>query len=123
MNDFDHRDGRPEATQFAALAGAVDRAIAAVRALDETARDKAFALEAAIEAFHQVGLTTIVRRLQDDPHGRELLFELTREPAVYALFTLHGMVRSPPLEPPAPVELVQIQLPIVAGARPGEAGA
>jgi hypothetical protein len=120
MTDIDYRDGVPEATRLAALAGSVDHAIAEVRTLDETARGKAFALESAIEAFHRVGLTTIVRRLKDDPRGRELLFELTRDPAVYALFTLHGIVRSPPVE--APVELVQIQLPVVAAARPADGG-
>ena len=52
------------------------------------------ALKSTIEAFHKVGLTHIVRKLKNDPTGKQLLFELLDEPAVYALFTMHGLVRA-----------------------------
>lgn len=94
------------------LAGRVDRALEALDTLDEAAREKAQAAREAIEAFHRVGLTTIVKRLKEDPRGKELLFELVDEPGVRALLAMHGIIRTPPApaaEPP--VELVQIQLP------------
>lgn len=76
------------------LAGRVDRALAAAEALDPAARDKARELRQAIEAFHKAGLTRIVRTLRADPRGAEILFELVDEPAVYALFAMHGLVRA-----------------------------
>ena len=72
----------------------VDRAIADAQALEGDARAKAMALKSAIETFHKVGLTEIVRKLKADPRGKELLFELAQIPAVYALFSMHGLVRA-----------------------------
>jgi nitrite reductase/ring-hydroxylating ferredoxin subunit/Fe-S cluster biogenesis protein NfuA len=79
---------------LASLAEQVDRAIAEIGSLDPAARAKAAAVRSAVEAFHRAGLSRIVRRLKEDPRGRELLFELVDEPAVYALFAMHGLVRA-----------------------------
>ena len=76
------------------LADRVDRAVAEAWALEPGVRAKALALKSAIEEFHKVGLTRIVRRLKEDPRGRDLLFELVDDPAVYAIFSMHGLVRA-----------------------------
>lgn len=76
------------------LAERVDRAVAEVGSLEPGVRAKALALKSAIEEFHKVGLTKIVRRLKEDPRGKELLFELVDEPTVSALFSMHGLVRA-----------------------------
>jgi hypothetical protein len=97
------------------LAEQVDRAIAEISALEPDIRGKALAVKSAIEEFHRAGLTAIVKTLRGDPRGKELLFELVDDPTVYALLTLHGIVRSPPPREESPaqgsLELVQIQLP------------
>lgn len=80
--------------EFSALAAKVDQAIAEARQLDAPAQAKALALKSAIEEFHKLGLTKIVQKLKGDPRGKELLFELVDEPAVYALFAMHGLVRA-----------------------------
>lgn len=102
------------ASDLEMLAGQVDKAIAALEALDPAVRDQAEAVKTAVEAFHKAGLTAIVQTLKADPRGKELLFDLVDDPAVYALLALHGLVRTPPetsTSPPEPLELVQIQLP------------
>ena len=88
--------GMPTSTgeELALLADRVDRALAEAAALEPAARAKAVAVRLAIEEFHKAGLTRIVRRLKEDPRGRELLFELVDEPAVHALFAMHGLVRA-----------------------------
>jgi hypothetical protein len=85
--------GMPTTTgeDLALLADRVDRALAEVAALEPAARAKAVAVRLAIEEFHKAGLTRIVRRLKEDPRGRDLLFELVDEPAVHALFAMHGL--------------------------------
>lgn len=79
---------------FELLASRVDESIAAVQALDAEAQTKANSLKNAIEAFHKIGLTKIIQGLKSDPRGRELLLELASEPAVYALFSMHGLIRA-----------------------------
>jgi hypothetical protein len=97
------------------LAVQVDRAVEAIESLTAESREKSLALKTAIEAFHRAGLTTIVRRLKADGRGKELLFELVDDPAVRALLAMHGIVRLPEAElEPEPLELVQIQLPVIA---------
>lgn len=104
---------QPAEDDLTRLAGQVDRAIAEVSALEPEIRAKALALKSIIEEFHRSGLTAIVRKLKADPRGKELLFELADDPRVYALLTLHGIVRTPPPEEETgPLELVQIQLPV-----------
>lgn len=76
------------------LAERVDKAIAEVQALDPDVRAKAMTLKSAIEEFHKIGLTHIVKKLKGDSEGKKLLFELVDEPSVYALFAMHGLVRA-----------------------------
>ena len=80
--------------EFEILAERVDKAIAAIESLNPEAQAKARALKSAIEEFHKAGLTRIVQGLKADPRGYELLFELMSEPAVYALFSMHGLIRT-----------------------------
>lgn len=119
----DEATPRPAEDDLTRLAEQVDRAIAEVSALEPEIRAKALALKSIIEEFHRSGLTAIVRKLKADPRGKELLFELADDPRVYALLTLHGIVRTPPPEEEpstVPLELVQIQLPVVAVALDGQ---
>lgn len=119
----DEATPRPAEDDLTRLAEQVDRAIAEVSALEPEIRAKALALKSIIEEFHRSGLTAIVRKLKADPRGKELLFELADDPRVYALLTLHGIVRTPPPEEEpstGPLELVQIQLPVVAIAVDGQ---
>ncbi len=76
------------------LAERVDKAIAEVQAMNPEPRGKAMTLKSTIEEFHKAGLTQIVRKLKADPDGKRLLFELVDEPTVYALFSMHGLVRA-----------------------------
>lgn len=76
------------------LAKRVDQANAEVQSMPTEMRVKAHALKSAIEEFHKVGLTQIVRTLKNDPRGKELLMELVEHPEVYALFSMHGLVRA-----------------------------
>jgi Fe-S cluster biogenesis protein NfuA/nitrite reductase/ring-hydroxylating ferredoxin subunit len=84
----------PSNSDLQDLAERVDRAIAEVRSLDNAAQVKAIAMKSAIEEFHKLGLSKIVRRLKADPRGKELLFELIEDPAVLALFSMHNLVRA-----------------------------
>jgi Fe-S cluster biogenesis protein NfuA/nitrite reductase/ring-hydroxylating ferredoxin subunit len=84
-------------SDFERLATAVDTASAAVAGLDPGQRLVAENLRAAIEAIHKAGLVAVVRRLRDDPRGRELLFELVDDPIVHLLLSLHGIVRPDPM--------------------------
>lgn len=83
----------PVAEDFEAVAGRVDQAIASLQGLDADARRKANTLREAIEAFHRVGLAKIVQGLKADLRGQELLMQLAAEPEVYALFSMHGLIR------------------------------
>lgn len=79
---------------FDTLARRVDETINEVRKLDQDGQAKAMKLKSAIEEFHKVGLTTIVKRLKADTRGKEILFELVDEPSVHALFAMHGIIRA-----------------------------
>ncbi|MFO0939601.1 MAG: NifU family protein [Pirellulales bacterium] len=96
MTQPDSRTSAPSLTveDFEQLAQMVDQAIAEVQSLSPELRVKALALKAAIEEFHKIGLTHIVRTLKADPRGKELLFELVEQPSVYALFSMHGLIRA-----------------------------
>jgi nitrite reductase/ring-hydroxylating ferredoxin subunit/Fe-S cluster biogenesis protein NfuA len=80
--------------EFEALAAKVDQAVASVQGLDADAKTKGLALKSAIEEFHKVGLSKIVALMKTDPRGLELLMEAAAEPAVYALFSMHGLIRA-----------------------------
>jgi nitrite reductase/ring-hydroxylating ferredoxin subunit len=111
MHDMNRSPDDSLGDDLESLAGRVDRAIKALDSLDAASREKADAAREAIEAFHKAGLTVIVKRLKDDPRGKELLFELVDDPGVRALLAMHGIIRTPPApEPEPPLELVQIQL-------------
>jgi Fe-S cluster biogenesis protein NfuA/nitrite reductase/ring-hydroxylating ferredoxin subunit len=79
---------------FEELAKRVDEASAEAQAMPADMRSKAMSLKSAIEEFHKIGLTRIVRTLKNDPRGKELLFELIDHPEVYALFSMHGLIRA-----------------------------
>lgn len=96
-----------EGPSLAELAHRVDEATAALESLAPEARERAEAVKAAIEGFHRPALVAIVQALKADPRGKELLFELVDDPAVLAVLSLHGIVRTPP----------------PAGSRPGPAPA
>ncbi|HEX2809346.1 MAG TPA: NifU family protein, partial [Kineosporiaceae bacterium] len=74
----------------------VDTAVERVGLLDAASRTVALDLKAAMEEFHRDGLVRIVKALKVDPRGKELLFELVDDPVVYALLTMHGIVRADP---------------------------
>lgn len=94
-----------EATEgFEALAARVDAALEAVLALDATPRAAAIELKDAIEAAHKDALVTIVRRMREDPAGRELLYELVDDPGVLAVLGLHGIVKLPTAAPAEPTD-------------------
>ena len=84
----------PLSTDLEQLAERVDQAIAEVQSLEPEVRAKAMTLKSAIEEFHKVGLTHIVKTLKNDPDGKKLLLNLVDEPTVYALFAMHGLVRA-----------------------------
>jgi nitrite reductase/ring-hydroxylating ferredoxin subunit len=113
MHDVSRSPEPAPGDDLESLAGRVDRAIGDVTSLEPDARATAMALKEAIEAFHKAGLTAIVKRLKEDPRGKELLFELVDDPGVRVLFAMHGIIRTapPPTTPEPPLELVQIQLP------------
>lgn len=85
---------REELADLERLARRVDEALTAVEALPDDSKDVALELKQAIESFHKVGLTTIIRTLREDPRGKELLFGLVDDPGIYALFAMHGLVRA-----------------------------
>lgn len=80
--------------ELSTLAHAVEQALADVRGMPIDHRKRALALKASVEAFHRAGLVRIVRAMKDHPVARELLMELVDDPAVYALFSMHGIVRA-----------------------------
>ncbi len=79
---------------FEQLAQRVDTAIAEIQTLSPETRSKAMAMKSAIEEFHKVGLTKIVRAMKSDPGAKDVLFKLVEDPAVYALFSMHGLIRA-----------------------------
>jgi nitrite reductase/ring-hydroxylating ferredoxin subunit/Fe-S cluster biogenesis protein NfuA len=81
------------ADEIERLAGRADRAVEAAQRLDEPARGVALELKQALDEIHKAGLVRVVRRLKDDPAGKQLLFELVDDPIVYALLAMHGIVR------------------------------
>jgi Fe-S cluster biogenesis protein NfuA/nitrite reductase/ring-hydroxylating ferredoxin subunit len=80
--------------ELATLARAVEQALGYVRGMPIDHRKRALALKESVEAFHKAGLVRIVRAMKEHPVARELLMELVDDPAVYALFSMHGIVRA-----------------------------
>ena len=75
------------------LAKRVDEAVEAARELKGEAREKALALKTAIEEFHKNALTHVIQLLKGDPRGKELLFEMVDQPEIYAMLSMHGLIR------------------------------
>lgn len=75
------------------LASALDAATAQIAALDPLPRQVVTDSINSLNALHKAGLTTIVRRLKDDPRGKELLFELVDDPVVRMVLGMHGIIR------------------------------
>ncbi|MBE3562928.1 MAG: NifU family protein [Hydrogenibacillus schlegelii] len=78
---------------FERLALRVDEAVAALKNLPEDARTKAMELKKAIERFHAFALRRLVRRLRGHEAGKALLYEAIEDPAIYALFLMHGIIK------------------------------
>ncbi|MEL6149287.1 MAG: NifU family protein, partial [Chloroflexota bacterium] len=72
----------------------VDEAINEVRKLEPQQQKPAMAMKQAIEDFHKFALTKMVKTLKEDESGKALLFEMVDDPAIYALFAMHGIVRA-----------------------------
>lgn len=85
----------PEVSSLENLAAVVDACLEAVREMDEESRNKATALKEALEAFHKEGLVALVKMLKADPRGKELLVQALDNPAIYALFSMHGIIKKP----------------------------
>lgn len=79
---------------LAALAQDVERALTDVRGMPIDHRKRALALKEAVEAFHKAGLVKIVRAMKENPAARDVLMALVDEPAVYALFAMHGIIKA-----------------------------
>jgi Fe-S cluster biogenesis protein NfuA/tetratricopeptide (TPR) repeat protein len=89
-----HEPKREAEVDFDVVARRADEALEAVRALeDEPARAKALALKDALEALTRSGLVALVRAVREDERGRELLRAALERPEVYALLTMHGIIR------------------------------
>ena len=78
------------------VAAGLDEALAAVAALPAAQRQVATGAVDLLNELHREGLRTVVRRLLDDPRGKELLFELVDDPGVHMLLAMHGLVRADP---------------------------
>jgi Fe-S cluster biogenesis protein NfuA len=82
---------------FEVPARRADEALEAVRKLeDEDARKKALELKEALEGLTRAGLVSLVRAIRADERGRELVRGALERPEVYALLTMHGIIRPSP---------------------------
>ena len=99
-----------EPQTFDALAGALDEATARIPGLDPNAKAVITDLLSSLNELHKLGLTTIVRRLKDDPRGKELLFDLVDEPEVRMILAMHGIIRP---------DIATMARQVLDGVRPG----
>jgi len=89
---------QPEDRDVEALAQALDDATAALAEVDDpSGRRVSEAIRSALEDVHRAALVRVVRRLRDDPRGKELLFELADEPVVRMVLLMHGIIRPDPM--------------------------
>lgn len=79
------------------VAQALDDASRKLDELDLASKQAATDVVEALNDLHKRGLVTIVRRLRDDPRGKELLFELVDDPGVRMILAMHGVIRPDPL--------------------------
>jgi nitrite reductase/ring-hydroxylating ferredoxin subunit/Fe-S cluster biogenesis protein NfuA len=75
------------------VARALDAATSRIAELEPLPRQVVTDSLESLNTLHKVGLTTIVRKLKDDPRGKELLFELVDEPEVRMILAMHGIIR------------------------------
>jgi nitrite reductase/ring-hydroxylating ferredoxin subunit/Fe-S cluster biogenesis protein NfuA len=68
-----------------------------VAELEPDARRAATDAVDALGALHRSALTTVVRRLREDPRGKELLFELVDDPEIRMVLAMHGIIRRDPM--------------------------
>lgn len=73
----------------------LDQAVAGIQQLDAESRAVAEEFALSLDQVTRTALTAIVRRLRDDPRGKELLFELVDDPAVRLVLGMHGIIRLP----------------------------
>ena len=99
-----------EPKTFDNLAGALDEATAQIAGLDPNAKAVVTDLLTSLNELHKLGLTTIVRRLKDDPRGKELLFDLVDEPEVRMILAMHGIIRP---------DITTMARQVLDGVRPG----
>lgn len=92
------------------LAAALDEATQQIAGLDPTSRRVITDSLDALNALHKSGLTTIVRRLKDDPRGKELLFDLVDDPGVRMILSMHGIIRP---------DATTLARQVLDGVRPG----
>jgi Fe-S cluster biogenesis protein NfuA/nitrite reductase/ring-hydroxylating ferredoxin subunit len=79
------------------LAATLDEAMGKLSGLEPDSRAVITDALDALNALHKQALTTVVRRLREDPHGKELLFGLVDDPDVYMILAMHGIVRPDPM--------------------------
>lgn len=79
------------------VARTLDEATSRIAELEPTSRQVVTDSLDSLNVLHKAGLTTIVRRLKDDPRGKELLFELVDEPDVRMILAMHGIIRADPM--------------------------
>lgn len=95
-------------TDFQQLSERVDQAEAALNELAADARAKALDLKAAVEAFHGYALRQLVRLFRTEEAGMALLQRSLEDPAVYAMFLMHGIIKQP-VESQAEAALAEIR--------------
>lgn len=79
------------------LARALDTATSRISELEALPRQVVTDSLDSLNALHKAGLTTIVRRLKEDPRGKELLFDLVDDPGVRMILAMHGIIRPDPM--------------------------
>ncbi|MEM9666847.1 MAG: NifU family protein [Bacteroidota bacterium] len=99
----------PRDSMFEKLSTEVDAAIEQCRALDDDGRAGSLRLKKALEGYHKHVLAQIIRRLKTDTRGRELLYDLVDDEAVYGALRLHGLLK---------VDINQRVANVVEGIRP-----
>ena len=78
------------------IAGRFDDAMSRAADLDQLPRQLVAEAVEAVNDLHKRALTTVVRRLREDPRGKELLFELVDEPEVQLVLAMHSIIRPDP---------------------------
>lgn len=97
-------------TDIEELASALDAATAKFSSLEPQPKQVVTDALFALNALHRTGLTTIVRKLKDDPRGKELLFELVDEADVRMILAMHGIIRP---------DISALARQVLDGVRPG----